>query len=117
MLTSKYLEALNAGSFDSQLSWLYGAERLETQRARYIKAIKAFAEIFGDMDAELISAPGRTEVGGNHTDHQHGRVVAASVNMDILAVVAPTEEMNIQLQSEGYPLNQVDLSDMEIHQE
>lgn len=117
MLTSKYLEALKGGIFDTQLTWLYGAEKLEVQRERYIKAINAFAEIFGDMDAELISAPGRTEVGGNHTDHQHGRVVAASVNMDVLAVVAPVKELNIRLQSEGYPLNEVDLSDLEIHQE
>jgi len=117
MLTSKYLEKISGGSFDEQLSWLYGAEQLEMQRARYAKAVERFTEIFGEMDVELISAPGRTEVGGNHTDHQHGRVVAASVNMDILAVVAPTAEMNIALQSEGYPLNQVDLSDLDIHQE
>lgn len=117
MLTSNYLKSLIEGTFDSQLSWLYGEEQLTAQRERYISAVKRFVEIFGEMDAEIISAPGRTEVGGNHTDHQHGRVVAASVDMDVLAVVARTTEMEIQLQSEGYPLNQVDLSDLNIHED
>lgn len=117
MLASNHLKALDGGEFDAQLAWLYGASQLEAQRARYRAAVERFAEIFGDRETVIVSAPGRTEVGGNHTDHQHGRVVAASVDMDILAVVSPVPEMDIQLQSEGYPLNQVDLSDLSIHQE
>lgn len=117
MLASLYREAILEKKFDGQFIYLYGEKALEKQRERYCGALDRFTEIFGERDVELISAPGRTEIGGNHTDHQHGRVVAAAVDMDILAVAAKSEQPSIQLQSEGYPLNVVDLSDLEIRQE
>lgn len=117
MLAELYKKALFEKKFDEQLLYLYGEKALEAQRKRYCRAIEHFIEIFGEKDVELISAPGRTEIGGNHTDHQHGRVVAAAVDMDILAVAARTEDFTIHLQSEGYPMNFVDLSDLEIHSE
>ena len=58
-------------------------------------------------------APGRTEIGGNHTDHQHGRVLAGSVNIDMIAAVAPNGKNEICVQSEGYPLCVIDLKDLE----
>ena len=112
-----YKKAVSEGKIDQQFIYLYGKQALDRQRTRYCRAIDSFIEIFGDLDVELISAPGRTEIGGNHTDHQHGRVVAASVDMDILAVAARTEEFSIQLQSEGYPMNFVDLSQLEARPE
>ena len=82
------------------LSQLYqgGAEY---QQRRYTQAIGRFAEYFGDASIAVFSAPGRTELCGNHTDHQRGRVLAAAVTLDIAAVVTPAETGVIRLFSEG----------------
>lgn len=66
--------------------------------------------------ASLFSAPGRTEVGGNHTDHNHGKVLAASVNLDVIAVVEPTDDNIITIKSEGFPEDSVDISDLSVHE-
>ena len=63
--------------------------------------------------AALFSAPGRTEIGGNHTDHQHGRVLAGSVNIDVIAAVGTNDLGQLRLKSEGYDLCVIDLSDLE----
>ena len=63
------------------------------------------------------SAPGRTEIGGNHTDHQHGCVLAAAVNLETLADVSLNESDTIWVQSEGYPAFGVDLTDLSVHEE
>ena len=76
------LEAIDAGKTDNPLGILYGTspEVLQTQRLRYQRAIRRFAEIFPERDdVQLFSAPGRTEIGGNHTDHQRGIVLAGAV--------------------------------------
>ena len=86
---------------------------LEYQKERYIKALESFEQIYGEKEVELYSAPGRSEVGGNHTDHQHGKVLATSLNLDAIAVVAKTENQIITMKSEGYRALEVDLSDLE----
>ena len=65
----------------------------------------------------LYSAPGRTEIGGNHTDHQHGRVLAVSVNIDMIAAAAPNDKNQLRVQSEGYDLCVIDLNDLEARKE
>ena len=70
-----------------------------------------FFEIFGALPEAHFSAPGRTEIGGNHTDHQRGRVLAAAVNLDTRAAVRRNGTGTIRIQSEGYPLCQIDLHD------
>ena len=65
---------------------------------------------------QYFSAPGRTEVGGNHTDHNHGKVLAASVNLDVIAVVEPTDDNIITIKSEGFPEDSVDISDLSVHE-
>ena len=103
------------GRLDEKLTVLYGKDRLSAQKARYTEAIDAFTALYGDREELfLFSAPGRTEIAGNHTDHNHGRVVAASVNMDVIAVVSPVDTGVIRIQSKGYPLDTVVLSDLEI---
>lgn len=69
------------------------------QKERYTKAIDRFVELYGDKEIALFSAPGRSEVMGNHTDHQHGEVIAASINLDAIAVVHPTEDEVIRITS------------------
>lgn len=68
-----------------------------------------FAAAFGGKPTRYFSAPGRTEIGGNHTDHQRGRVLAAAVNLDTCAAVRPNDEHVIRVQSKGYPMSIVDL--------
>ena len=75
---------------------------------------QSFAACFGRPARFLFSAPGRTELGGNHTDHQLGRVLAGAVSVDTLAAVAPNGERLIRIQSEGYPLCTVSLDELEI---
>ena len=68
-------------------------------------------------EAGLYSAPGRTEIGGNHTDHQHGRVLAGSVNIDMIAAAAPNGLNQLRVQSEGYDLCVIDLGDLAARKE
>lgn len=106
------------GGLDPWFVRLYGKEQVLAQRQRYCEAVDQFAEIFGgDRDVRLFSAPGRTEVSGNHTDHNNGKVLAASVNLDVIAVAAVNESRQIRLQSKGYPMDTVTLEDLEIHRE
>ncbi len=77
--------------------------RIPKEEARYLQALDSFHSLFGDLPVEIYSAPGRTEIGGNHTDHQHGQVLAASINDDAIAVAAMAETSLIRVKSEGYP--------------
>ena len=119
MLSCKTLmDQIAGGSWDERLNHLYccsGGEALEAVRARAIEAVKRYQALFSagdDVQVALFSSPGRTELGGNHTDHQHGCVLAASVNMDMLSVAAPNGTNQVRIHSEGYPVLTVDLSDL-----
>ncbi len=91
---------LKDGVFDERLAEIYGTA--EKQRARYLNSLERYEELFSGDEVEIYSAPGRTEIGGNHTDHQHGMVLAASIDLDTIAVAAPNDENVIELVSEGY---------------
>ncbi len=99
-----------------RITSLYGQEQVERQIARYGQLIDDYERAFGNMDCALFSAPGRTEVGGNHTDHQHGRVLAASVNMDA-AAAAGRREGEVVFYSEGFEIKPVSLADLFVHPE
>ena len=104
-------KALLDGSVDGRLTELYGAGALELQRARYAKAVGEFIALYGaDREVGLFSVAGRSELSGNHTDHNHGRVVAASIDLDILAVAALRDDSVIRIKSEGFPEDVVDFS-------
>ena len=102
------------GEYDAAFAKLYGAgqEIAAQQRERYVTVIDRFADSFGtERTVRLYSAPGRTEIGGNHTDHNNGVVLAGSVNLDIVAVVSPNEENVIRMKSYGFEkIDDVDLS-------
>ena len=111
-MENQTLEArLERGELDETLRRLYGGSP-ETARGRCAQVLDGFAKAFGGPAAALFSAPGRTELGGNHTDHQHGRVLAAGVDLDILAAAAPNASGLIRVQSEGYSLITVDLREL-----
>lgn len=102
------------GEFDDSLKSVYVSdEAVEIQKPRYIRTITSFIEMFGeDRDVIVVSAPGRTEICGNHTDHNNGKVLAASINLDAIAVVAKNDDNIIHEKSEGHSINEVDLSDL-----
>lgn len=87
------------------------------QSARYGNAISEFGKAFSSVPQAIFSAPGRTEIGGNHTDHQHGEVLAASINKDAIAIVAPREDNNANIMAEGFGMTEIDLCDLHIHEE
>lgn len=97
------------------LSALYSVDIAEAKRyaERLEAVINGFKAEFSDKDVRLFSAPGRTEVGGNHTDHQHGHVLAAAVNLDIVAAAAENKENVIRIKSEGYDMSVVKLDALE----
>ena len=103
---------LAQGDLDETLTRLYGQTALESARSRCTQLLEEFSQAFGTEATALFSAPGRTEVGGNHTDHQHGRVLAAAVDLDILAAAAPNDTGVIRVQSQGYAPIVVDLREL-----
>lgn len=109
---SNLIEKINEGD-NSAFKELYGVDSkvLKEQAARYATLMNDFKETFGKEDVELFSSPGRTEIGGNHTDHNYGRVLAGAVNLDNIAVAAKNGTNTIRIKSAGYPEFQVELTD------
>ena len=119
MKLNLFIENICSGKLDDRLKYLYGDKKteLEHQKQRYIQAIKAFSEDFPDRDdIYVFSAPGRSEIGGNHTDHQRGCALAAAVNLDVIAVVSFHDEKIIRVHSEGHSMIVADLSDLSVHE-
>ena len=101
------------GGFDTDFALLYDDVLLA--RERYLEACDEFLALYGERDnIRLFSAPGRTEVGGNHTDHQHGRVLTGSVNLDVIAVVSATDNNTVRIKSKGFDMDTVDITDLDI---
>lgn len=97
---------------------LYGADLqvLKAQADRYASLMADFQKAYGTDDVQLFSSPGRTEIGGNHTDHNYGRVLAGAVNLDNIAVAAPNGSNTVRIKSAGYPEFQVDISNLAINE-
>lgn len=112
-------ESLEQGSLDQKIKEIYVDEqRVPYNRERYIRAIDRFTELFpSEKEIEIYSAPGRSEVCGNHTDHQNGMVLATSINLDAIAIVAKAEEPVIRLVSGDFPMEEVDVADLSMKEE
>ena len=103
--------AILDGEFDNSLKLLYG--ETEKSKLRYSSACDSFKDLYPlSGEIRIFSAPGRTEVGGNHTDHQHGSVLAGSVDLDVIAIVSEITDGIIRIKSEGYPEDIVDINDL-----
>ena len=118
MRNAQQLKAdLSAGRWDAAFASLYGCAGRSAAdcRARYARLVEGYTAAFGDekRDYAFYSAPGRTELGGNHTDHQHGRVLAASVDLDVIALAAPNGTDTVRVLSEGFEMDVVDLARLE----
>lgn len=109
MLLKDAKAAMTGGQYHDELHLLYN--ECEASAARYAAACDEFGKLFGnDREVSFYSAPGRTEVGGNHTDHQHGCVLAGSVNLDVIAVASKNDEGIIRIKSAGYDMDTIDLN-------
>ena len=111
--TSELKELLAGSTYDDVLAKNYKKEDVDFQKERYTKLAVKFEEYFGSgREVGIFSAPGRTEVCGNHTDHNHGCVLAASVNLDAVAVVGKNDDNIVRVKSEGYKIDAVDLAEL-----
>ena len=108
MKTTQLLNYIKEGKLDTRLADIYGSENLASQKERYIEAVSDFYEIYGERETELFSVPGRSEISGNHTDHNFGKVLAGSINLDIIAVSSKTDDGVIRIKSKGFPEDVID---------
>ena len=113
---SYLIEELKNDKFKQRIEDIYVDDMMdEKMKNRYIAAITKFMNLYGDHDVEIYSTPGRSEVCGNHTDHQNGEVLATAVNMDIIAVVAKNDhEVKI---TDAYNLKAIPIDDLEIKED
>ncbi len=111
MKTTILKEEIKEGRLDSTILDVYLDEKmLDYNRDRYVKAIEKYEELYGEDDVTILSVPGRSEVGGNHTDHQHGKVLACSLNLDIIAVASKNNY--VSLVSDGRQVKGISLKDL-----
>lgn len=95
--TTAYLESSASRAF---MEKLYGADKAAENITRYQELVKGFERTFGQQDILLFSSPGRTEISGNHTDHNHGKVLAGSINLDCVGVAAKNDSRKVRIVSE-----------------
>lgn len=115
MTVYELVSAITSGGLDEEFRRIYGNSEMELlrQRARYLNAAEHFSKLYPEREEiHVYSAPGRTEVGGNHTDHQHGRVLAAAVDLDAIAIVSFHDEGVVRLKSEGHKADVIALDDL-----
>ena len=111
----KLKEYINSDKINETLSKIICSDDLTEEKKRYLKVLDEAYELYGDGDYHLISSPGRSEIGGNHTDHQHGNVLAAGLNIDNIAVVKANNDNTIRYKDGSFVIKPVDLDDLSIH--
>ena len=105
------IEKIKNGTLDEKITLLYGRDNLANAKERYIDAINNFVSLYGgNREISIFSVAGRSELSGNHTDHNKGCVIAASISLDIIAVASPTNDGIIKVRSEGFGEDIVDIS-------
>ncbi len=118
MNASQVKSLIQSGGLDAVFTELYGAKNVPAQKNRWSSAVDGYVEKYGDSDdLRLFSVPGRTEVSGNHTDHNQGKVLAASIDLDIIAVASRTDDGIIAVQSAGFPEDVVKIADIAVDSE
>ena len=111
MLATALIKSIENGDYDKVIASLYPNKDIDDRKARIITVATEFCQLYGDKDVVLFSVPGRTELSGNHTDHNNGRVIAASVDIDIISIAAKVEEPTVYMKSVGYREDTIDISD------
>lgn len=116
MNIQNFLSKITSGELDQLFAKLYKPQDIDIQKSRYMSAVKKFTALYPNRnDIHVYSAPGRTEIGGNHTDHQHGCVIAGAVDLDVIGITSFHEEKIIRVKSEGYDEFAVSLEDLDVH--
>ena len=110
MQVTALIEKIKNGNFDKVIAQLYPNKTLENRKERILGIANSFIETYGDLDVTLFSAPGRTELSGNHTDHNNGCALAGSLDIDVIALAAKTDENIVRVNSVGFKENIVDIS-------
>ena len=113
MKATLLLNEIKSGALDATLTHLYGDARLSAQKVRYEEAVNEFISIYGDLDVNIFSTPGRTVVSGNHTDHNKGCVLAAALDLDIIAIASKTDDNVISVKSKGFDRDDVDITNLD----
>lgn len=114
MKTNELFLNIQSGKLDDILSELYGSDKLDAAKERYLNAVSEFVSIYGEREnTHIFSVPGRSEISGNHTDHNNGCVLAASIDLDMIAVAAPTLDGVIRLKSAGFDADEVIIASRE----
>ena len=114
MNVDQTMEMLNGEKAEQLFAALYGADQTKEQKERYRELLSGYRDKFGDGDVKLFSSPGRTEISGNHTDHNHGKVLAGSINLDCLGVAAENHSSLVKIVSVTFGQEfTVDLNDLE----
>ena len=117
MILAEMKKALTEKTLDKEFSVVYTPAQYAEQYERYLEVLGFFEELFGkDRDVELFSAPGRSEVGGNHTDHNYGKVLAAGISLDAIAVASKNDDGIIRIKSKGYNMDTVDCCDLSVNE-
>ena len=109
-------EYIRSNQIDEILSKIICSNELEEEKSRYLSLLDEAHELYGDGDYHIISSPGRSEIGGNHTDHQHGHVLAASLNIDNIAIVKVNNDNIVRYKDGTFETKPVDLSDLKVHE-
>ena len=118
MIIDELMCQFSSGIYDERLMDIYVDDnKLNYQKQRYVSALRNYMEEFGFDDVEIYSAPGRSEVGGNHTDHQNGEILAASINLDAIGIVKKTTDNKVTILSKGYTLITISLDNLEMQEE
>ena len=113
MKASLLKEEFKTNKYDEMLEDLYeDAGLVDYQKDRYANALNKFIELYGDENVSIYSAAGRSEISGNHTDHQHGRVLAGSINLDAIGVVARQDNV-INVVSDSFNIAPIHLNDLD----
>lgn len=111
---TQIMDEMKEGKFKELLTDIYVDEGvISYQEKRYVQAMEEYIKLFGEQDVEIYSAPGRSEVGGNHTDHQHGMVLATSINLDAIAIVNRNEDSCVRVQSAGYKMIELNAEELD----
>lgn len=120
MLSSELKKFINSSDFEKVVQDIYCSSRkddIEDERQRYLKTLDEAVELYGDGDYHIVSSPGRVEISGNHTDHQRGNVVAASINIDNLCFVKKSDDMIVSFADKVFGKNEIDINDLSIHED
>lgn len=114
----KLIASFEAQEYQNLLKDIYSDESLsDYQNQRYIQALRSFLSLYAEQEVEIYSAPGRSEIGGNHTDHQNGQVLAAAIHLDAIAIVAKTETEQVKIVSDALTIKTIHLNDLESKKE